>query len=898
MFDKPVLLRTLVIVLSRLFLIGGITGARAQLHVAPPANATALAGQTVMIAITLSNPGAQAVDAFGMKLTFPAALLEYDTLLTAGTLTAGWVAANGNQTGANEITLGGFHTTPITGSGVLCNLRFTAKPGVSGKDSLRLRSFADDLAAAATTDGVVEILTVTVFTAILNGDQVVPPVSTPGKGQITATLTGNQLVVSGDFSDLSSGVNVMILGSAFLQLAPAGRNGDLQFELFPVLDTGRRSGRFEAASNTFTLNDEQIAALNARKLYANILTVDHLNGEIRGQLAPAADALYRANLAGSNEVPAVNSAANGAVLLELRGNELAVTGSFQELGSDLNFNVGGAHLHLAPAGRNGGIQFNLFTAIDHDGRGGVFEAARNTFVLSGDQLAALRARRLYVNVHSLNFPGGEIRGQIVPQRANAFRANLSGGNEVPPVATTGAGALTLELVGNQLTVTGAFDNLAGDFDAGIAGGAHLHLSPAGLNGGIQIPLVAAADANLRGGVFEAASNTVVLSNDQVTALRARKLYANIHTTFAPAGEVRGQVLPENYSFFSAVLSGRHEVQPLPSTGRGAVIAELSGTRLIVTGSFSDLSSDFNPAIRGGAHLHAAPAGQNGGIQIELATALGVNARSGAFEAADNAFALTADQASALRAGEWYANVHTQVFTGGEVRGQLLHDPNRFPNATNITAPLSGGTVVIEGRGDQLFHATWNATIDPDYHRVVYIWQLSPDRQFNALLSNRNTGIATVFSARYSAIDSMLAAAGVAVNQTIKLYHRANTSDGSLQSFGGIDSVNIRRGIVTAVAEREEAPPAEFALHGNYPNPFNPSTLIRYDLPYAVNVKLAIYNALGEKIRTLVDGLETPGIKYAIWDGRNEAGRHAASGVYVYRLEAGGFAASRTLTLMK
>ncbi|MGH7492346.1 MAG: CHRD domain-containing protein, partial [bacterium] len=450
---------------------------------------------------------------------------------------------------------------------------------------------------------------------------------------------------------------------------------------------------------------------------------------------------------------------------------------------------------------------------------GVFEAVSNTFTLTPELLTALQERRLYANVHTTTFGGGEIRGQILPITANAFRVNFSGGNEVPPVPTTGAGALMLELVDNQLTISGSFNSLGSDFNAAVRGGAHLHLAPIGRNGGIQIELAATVNADNRSGTFEAAGNTFTLSGDLVTALRTRTLYANIHTQTFGGGEMRGQVLPENYSFFTAALSARNEVQPVASTANGGVIVELSGPRMTLTGSFSGLISDFNPTVRGGAHLHAAPAGQYGGIQIEIATALDANARGGVFEAANNTFMLTSEQITTLRAGGMYANVHTQTFGGGETRGQLLADPNRFPNATTITSPASGSTVVIEGPGQTLLQATWNAATDPDNNLVVYLWQLAADRLFNTPLVNRNTNTATSFAASYGAIDSILAAAGVPAGGTIKLYHRAITSDGSLQSTSPTDSVNLTRGVVadlnfTAILTGDqEVPPVSTPARG-------------------------------------------------------------------------------------
>lgn len=98
-------------------------------------------------------------------------------------------------------------------------------------------------------------------------------------------------------------------------------------------------------------------------------------------------------------------------------------------------------------------------------------------------------------------------------------------------------------------------------------------------------------------------------------------------------------------------------------------------------------------------------------------------------------------------------------------------------------------------------------------------------------------------------------------------------------------------------------PTAFALHENFPNPFtasalNSATVIRYELPRNEEVNLVIYNLLGEKIRTLVNAPESAGSKQVIWNGANDAGGSVASGIYIYRIEAGAFMATRKLTFIK
>ena len=103
---------------------------------------------------------------------------------------------------------------------------------------------------------------------------------------------------------------------------------------------------------------------------------------------------------------------------------------------------------------------------------------------------------------------------------------------------------------------------------------------------------------------------------------------------------------------------------------------------------------------------------------------------------------------------------------------------------------------------------------------------------------------------------------------------------------------------TAVAEAEGVVPAEFALAQNFPNPFNASTTIAFQLAFASQVELAVYNISGQRVRTLISGSLPAGHHRLQWDGRNDRGEPAASGAYLYQLSAGDFVATRQLMLLK
>ncbi len=104
--------------------------------------------------------------------------------------------------------------------------------------------------------------------------------------------------------------------------------------------------------------------------------------------------------------------------------------------------------------------------------------------------------------------------------------------------------------------------------------------------------------------------------------------------------------------------------------------------------------------------------------------------------------------------------------------------------------------------------------------------------------------------------------------------------------------------VLRVASIEQPRPATFRLDDNYPNPFNPGTTIAYELPKASDVTLMIYNARGQRVRLLVDSGKPAGSHRAVWDGRDDSGNRVASGVYLYKLLAGDFVASRRLLLLR
>lgn len=111
--------------------------------------------------------------------------------------------------------------------------------------------------------------------------------------------------------------------------------------------------------------------------------------------------------------------------------------------------------------------------------------------------------------------------------------------------------------------------------------------------------------------------------------------------------------------------------------------------------------------------------------------------------------------------------------------------------------------------------------------------------------------------------------------------------------------------LTKVEEEPGLVPGSFTLSQNYPNPFNPTTTIPFTVygspsivHSSIHTTLRIYNILGDLVRTLIDEKKMPGNHQVVWDGRDDKGEKVGSGIYFYRLEAGGYSETKRMILVK
>jgi len=164
----------------------------------------------------------------------------------------------------------------------------------------------------------------------------------------------------------------------------------------------------------------------------------------------------------------------------------------------------------------------------------------------------------------------------------------------------------------------------------------------------------------------------------------------------------------------------------------------------------------------------------------------------------------------------------------------------------------------------------------------------------------NVGVADYWVVR-SVADSIATTASPNVHPDLAMTSDWRGFVAYRNSLDGFLYCAFNDSVVTGVGDvvvPEGGTPPVFALYPNYPNPFNPRTTIAYAVRETGRVHIAIYDVAGRLVKTLVDDVRLAGRHSAAWDGRDERGVEAASGVYFVRLVAGGRVQTQKLVLIK
>ncbi|MDE3059126.1 MAG: T9SS type A sorting domain-containing protein, partial [Bacteroidota bacterium] len=164
-----------------------------------------------------------------------------------------------------------------------------------------------------------------------------------------------------------------------------------------------------------------------------------------------------------------------------------------------------------------------------------------------------------------------------------------------------------------------------------------------------------------------------------------------------------------------------------------------------------------------------------------------------------------------------------------------------------------------------------------------------DFHYVAVYRSNVSGFSPKLMTPYATVGGTQFTDAGAISNGQRFYYRLSSVDfsGNESSFSpeisaSIDGVEVGNDL-----------PTEFALSQNYPNPFNPTTRIGYSVPEKVHVTLKVYDVLGREVATLIDGERVQGRYETEFDGSR-----FASGVYVYRIQAGSFTETRRFILQK
>ena len=610
---------------------------------------------------------------------------------------------------------------------------------------------------------------------------------------------------------------------------------------------------------------------------------------------------FTASLDGAQEASVVtNATGTGSFELSEDFSHLQWVISYQGLSGPLSI---GAHFHTGLPGVAGPV----VKTIASGGRpafsslSGTWSSTDASSPLTPALVDSLLAGKVYVNFHTTANPGGEIRGQVNLATSLHFEASFSGAQETPPNTSKGGGTAVVVLnktrgeIDYWITLRGLSDS---------ATGGHFHTGAAGVGGSVVKSLFSGKTANSTtlNGTWKFTDGTQPLTSALIDSLISGNMYLNFHTASKPGGEIRGQLILKGGTGFVASMDGAHEVpvKAFPGTGTGSFILNAARNQVSYYITYFGLSTNIT-----GGHIHVGAPGVNGGVVKPLGTS-GDSSEftdTGLWKTTDASSALTTAIIDSMLIGSTYTNWHTTNNPGGEIRGAL-----NMTTGVGFTARIDAGQETPPDSSHAV--GTGSFGISPGRDTINY------SITYYGLSGNTTAGhfhIAPVGAAG-GVVKSITGAAGAAMtytgNWTSTDATQALTQAYAESLFVGKMYVNFHsslfaggeiRGqllygsdVVSSVAPARGVLPGQFQLDQNYPNPFNPATVIGFQISKSSQVTLIVYNILGERIATLVDGVKAPGA----YQVRFDASRFS-SGVYFYRLLAdGALLQTRRMMLLK
>ena len=247
----------------------------------------------------------------------------------------------------------------------------------------------------------------------------------------------------------------------------------------------------------------------------------------------------------------------------------------------------------------------------------------------------------------------------------------------------------------------------------------------------------------------------------------------------------------------------------------------------------------------------------------------------------------------------YKNVSLKVYDAPPVNLAL----NKYVTTSTIEKLGLDGFYAVDGNlttrwSSQFYDPQW-IVIDfgsvTTFNQIKLDWEAAYGKEYSIQISNDNANWTTLISQTkgFGGIEQYNVSASAA--RYLRIY---GTKRGTQYGYSlyEIEIYNVTN--PTSVNEKENEIPFNFKLSNNYPNPFNPSTTINYEISKPGNVKIEIFNSLGQLVKVLADSFHQAGRYNLIWNGDNSSGNSVSSGVYFYRMNAEGFTLVKKMILMK
>jgi hypothetical protein len=489
------------------------------------------------------------------------------------------------------------------------------------------------------------------FTLRLSGADEVNAAGEPNQGDPDGTGTA-AILLDAERGEICYSLRVADIAPAtmaHIHVGPPGANGGV------VVTLGTPSDESGIAAGCIAVAPATLAAILATpaNYYVNVHNAPFQPGALRGQLAGT---VFRIALSGAQEVNNdgvpnqgdPDGTGTAVITLDAEHGDVCFVLRVQNIEPATM-----AHIHVGPAGSNGGIVVTLGTP---DANGLAVGCAEVPYATIAAILAT--PANYYVNVHNGPFPPGALRGQLA---GTVFRIALSGAQEVNAAGEpnqgdpdgTGTAVITLDAEHDDVCFVLRVQNIE------PATMAHIHVGPAGSNGGIVVTLGTPGENGV-------AVGCVAEEPDTIAAILATpaNYYVNVHNQPHPGGALRGQLAG---TVFRVALSGAQEVNMAGEPNQGD--PDGSGTAVItLDAEHGDVCyvlrvQNIEPATM--AHIHRGSKGTNGPIVVTLGTP-GENGVAIGCVAAEQATIA----AILMKPSNYYVNVHNTPYPPGALRGQL------------------------------------------------------------------------------------------------------------------------------------------------------------------------------------------------------------------------------------